>query len=281
MPASVASYQTLSWDLDDAYIALNDLANMFQPGMLDVFQQQLVGPNGGEPLNFQKDIFGPLGDRITIISDFKKPIKEDSQRMLLAVALEDTKAFQATLNKLIDLAGGPPKKREFQGTTIYDFEIPEMPNGNGPRQPVKVKGTAQPGDRQGHALRRQRAGPAGAGPPRRGAPPWPTAPSSRRCPRDPGKVSTLTFVQPEEQARLTYDMIKSGQFEKALAGPGRRRRPPTSRSSPRCSTRTSCPTSPSSPSTSPREAATACRTRTASSRPTSRSSARSLILISS
>ena len=170
MPATVASYQTYSWDLDDAYIALNDLVNMFQPGMLNVLEQQLVGPNGGEPLSFQKDIFDPLGDRITMISDFKKPIKEDSQRMLLAVALEDPKAFQNTLNKLIALTGGQPKKREFQGTTIYDFEIPDLPNATPTAATARqrqAQGPDQRGDRQGHALRLERADPARAGPPRR------------------------------------------------------------------------------------------------------------------
>ena len=174
MPASVASYQSISWDLDHAFIALNELANMFQPGILDVLQQQLVGPNGGEPLKFKQDIFDPLGDRITIISDFKKPIKEDSERMLLAVALEDTKAFQNTLNKLIALTGGQPKKREFQGTTIYDFEVPAdaQPgaNGGGPggrRGAVQAPGPDQRGHRQGHALRLDRADPARAGAPRR------------------------------------------------------------------------------------------------------------------
>ena len=127
VPATVASYQTLSWDLDNAFNAINDLVNMFQPGMLNVLEQQLAGPDGGQPLSFQKDLFGPLGDRITVISDFKKPIKEDSQRMLVGVALEDAKAFQNTLSRLIELAGRPPKKREFQGTTIYDFDVPEHP----------------------------------------------------------------------------------------------------------------------------------------------------------
>ncbi len=84
---------------------------MFQPGVLNVLEQQLVGPNGGEPLSFQKDIFGPLGDRITLISDFKKPIKEDSQRLLLGVALEDAKAFQNTLNKLIALTSRAQEAR--------------------------------------------------------------------------------------------------------------------------------------------------------------------------
>ncbi len=98
--------------------------------MLNLVEQQLVGPNGGQPLSFKNDFFGPLGDRITLISDFKKPIKEDSQRYLLGIALEDAKAFQATLNRIFEITQGAPKKREFQGTTIYDVDMPNMPNPN-------------------------------------------------------------------------------------------------------------------------------------------------------
>ena len=127
VPATVASYQTVSFDLDNAFTALNEIANKFQPGMVNLVEQQLVGPNGGQPLSFQNDVFGPLGDRITVISDFKKPIKEDSQRMLVAISLEDTKAFQNTLSRLLELTGAAPQKREFQGTTIYDFDV-NIPN---------------------------------------------------------------------------------------------------------------------------------------------------------
>ena len=44
MPATVASYQTMSFDLDNAYTAINELVNKFQPGMLNLIEQQLVGP---------------------------------------------------------------------------------------------------------------------------------------------------------------------------------------------------------------------------------------------
>jgi hypothetical protein len=108
VPATVSSYQSLSWDLDNAYNAINDLVNKFQPGMLNVLEQQLAGPEGGQPLSFQKDLFGPLGDRITIISDFKKPIREESQRVLMGIALEDPKAFQNTLSRVLELAGSSP-----------------------------------------------------------------------------------------------------------------------------------------------------------------------------
>jgi hypothetical protein len=226
VPASVASYQSISWDLDQAYVALNDLANLFQPGVLQVLEQQMVGPNGGEPLKFKQDIFDPLGDRVTIVSDFKKPVTEDSERMLLAIALEDSKALQNTLNKLIALTGGQPKKREFQGTTIYDFDVPEMPNPNAnvggaqaggdgnlkPRGPVSVAIAKETlfVSSEPTLLEQVLRG---------GGPALADSPSYQAVAREmPPKVSSLTYVRPDEQARITYDMIKSGQFEKALQG---------------------------------------------------------------
>ena len=226
VPASVASYQSISWDLDQAFVALNEMANLFQPGVLQVLEQQLVGPNGGEPLKFKQDIFDPLGDRISIVSDFKKPVTEDSERMLVAVALENTKTAQNTLGKLIALTGGQPAKREFQGTTIYDFVVPEMPNPNAaaggpqaggdgnpkPRGPVSVaiaKDTLFISSEQ--SLLEQVL---------RGGGPALADSTSYQAVADkmPGKVSSMTYVRPDEQARITYDMIKSGQFEKALQG---------------------------------------------------------------
>ena len=216
VPASVAGYQTYSWDLDTAYTAINDLVNMFQPGMLNVLEQQLVGPNGGEPLSFQKDIFGPLGDRISVVTDFKKPVNEDSQRMLVGVALEDTKAFQNTLNKLIALANGAPKKREFQGTTIYDFELPDLPNANGGENAKRFKGPISVAVAKNtffiateptlleQALR-------GGGASLADSPAFQAVAKTL-----PGPVSSLSYIRPDESARISYDMIKSGQFEKAL-----------------------------------------------------------------
>lgn len=220
VPATVASYQSFSWNLDSAYLALNDLANQFQPGVLNVLEQQLGGPNGGEPLSFKKDIFDPLGNRITVLGDFKKPITEDSQRMLVGVALEKASDFQNTLNKLIALAGGAPKKREFQGTTIYDFEIPDLPNANpnvnagrlkGPISVAIAKDTlflASEPTLLELILRMKKGDPTLAD----------SAGFQAVAKEIPAQTSTLTYVKPEESARLSYEMIKSGQFQKALSG---------------------------------------------------------------
>jgi hypothetical protein len=216
VPATVATYQTMSWDLDGAYEALNDLVNQFQPGMLNLLEQQLVGPNGGAPLSLKKDIFGPLGDRLTMVSDFKKPIKEDSQRILVGVALEDAKAFQNTLTRIIEIAQGSPTKREFQGTTIYDFKIPDMPNPNGgPNQnPFKngisvaiAKDTLFAASEPALLESVLRGGSATLG----------DSPDFQAVAKAiPAKTSTLVYARSEEQARVSYDMLKSGQFEQAL-----------------------------------------------------------------
>jgi hypothetical protein len=216
VPATVSSYQSLSWDLDNAYNGINDLVNKFQPGMLNVLEQQLAGPEGGQPLSFQKDIFGPIGDRITIISDFKKPIKEDSQRALMGIALEDPKAFQNTLNRVMELAGASPKKREFQGTTIYDFDLPNLPAANAGNVQANFKGPISVAIARDTlfvtsdtTLLEQILRPGGT--------PLAESPVFNTVAKEiPPKVSGMTFVRPDEQARLSYDMIKSGQFEKAI-----------------------------------------------------------------
>jgi hypothetical protein len=214
VPATVATYQSLSWDLDAAWSAINELANTFQPGILQVVQQQLVGPDG-QMLDFQKDVFGPLGDRITAISDFKKPTGgEDTQRSLFAIALEDTKAFQATLGKIIAITNAQPKKREFQGTTIYDFDLPEIPNAGannpfkGPLSVAIAKDNAYIATDPSLLEQVLRGGPGLA-----------DSPEFQAVAKSiPEQTTTLAYTKPEEAARQSYEMIKSGQLEKAFGG---------------------------------------------------------------
>jgi hypothetical protein len=219
VPATIAGYSSFSWDLDGAYNGLNDLVNQVQPGMLQVLQQQLVDANG-EPLDFQKDLFGPLGNRITVITDFKKPINEDSQRVLLAISLTDSKKFQATLNKIIQIAQGSPTKRDFLGTTIYDFKIPEMPNAAGGADIGFNNGTVTLAIAKDELF--IASDPAFLEAILRGG----ASPLSDNQDFQavikliPTKCSALSFGRADESARSIYDSIKSGDFEKqAKAAP--------------------------------------------------------------
>jgi hypothetical protein len=189
--------------------------NKFQPGMVNLVEQQLVGPNGGQPLSFQNDIFGPLGDRVTVISDFKKPIKEDSQRMLVAVALEDSKAFQSTLVRLFDITGSTPEKREFQGTTIYDFAVnlPNMPQGNAAqalRGPISIAIAKETLFLTTDTTLLEQVL-------RPGNPALADSTAFQTVAKEfPEKMSGMSFMRPDESAKLSYEMVKNGTFAKAF-----------------------------------------------------------------
>jgi hypothetical protein len=212
VPATVASYQTINWDADNAYTAIDDFANLLVPGLLQNLEQNIGGPGGN--LSFRRDLFAPMANRITVISDFKKPITESSQRTLLALALDDAKAFQTTFNKILALAEANPRKREFQGTTIYDFDLPELPNapaGAAPQGPVSVA-IAQESlfVATDPTLLEQVLRPGG--------PSLAENPMFRSVAKEyPAEASSISFQKPEEQARIVYDMLKSGQLEQAMA----------------------------------------------------------------
>lgn len=214
VPGNVSTYYTLSWDLDGAFNALNDLVNQFQPGMLQVLQQQLlVGPNGGEPIDLQKDIFGPLGNRLTVVTDFKKPINEDSQRFLFGIAITDVKKFQASLNKIVEIAGGAPAKRDFQGTTIYDFKLPEMPAGAGENGPLKNGTVSLAIAKDTLFLASEPALLESVL--RGGASSLADFPEFLSVSKQfPAKSSSVNFARSDEGARASYESIKSGEFEK-------------------------------------------------------------------
>ncbi len=219
VPAGVSTYQTISWDLDAAYTAINDLANTFQPGALNMVEQQLAGPNGGEPFSFQKDLFGPLGDRII----FRHRLQEADQRGQPADA--------------------PGRRARGRQEVPGDAQQADRPGQGGrPRSSARV-----PGD---HDLRLQgprhpqRSRPPGHNPLKGGKISLAIAkdtlflasepgllelvlrgggssltdnPEFQKVTKDvPSQTSSFGFAKSEEQARASYDMIKSGSFEKAL-----------------------------------------------------------------
>jgi hypothetical protein len=217
VPATVATYESFSWDLDAAWEAAEMLLGQIPGADLGAAEKAVGGPEGN--FSFQKDLFGPLGDRVTMITDLKKPVTEKSRRTLFAIALEDPKAFQNTLGKLLDKLPQKPTKRDFQGTTIYDFEgigmnIPGAPAGDEPKKlSVAVKHSYLFfGDEPTLLEQILRGG---------GAPLADSKEYQTVVRLMPEKVSFMTFSRPEEQARFLYDMLKGGQLEKALANANR------------------------------------------------------------
>ena len=210
VPASVLSYNALSLDFDAAWKAITDLADQNGAGGFIEQAQRAVGPNGD--FDFKKDVFAPLGNRISILSDLKKPITDKSQRSIFAIALDDEKTILSTFNKILDLTKASPKKRDFQGTTIYDFEIPNVPAGvqmnlQGPISVAIAKGNLFVATEPTFLEQVLRSG----------APALADNPDFQAVAKKlPEKNSMLSFDRTEEQFRALYDMLKGDGFQKAL-----------------------------------------------------------------
>ena len=109
----------------------------------------------------------------------------------------------------------PPKKREFQGITIYDVDMPNVPNPNAPGvQPFKGQISFAVAKESffvttDTALLEQVLRPGSGGLEENAA-------FQSVVKEMPERVSGMSFVRSEESARLMYDLIKSGQYEKAV-----------------------------------------------------------------
>ena len=211
VPATVLSYQAFSMDFDSAWKAVGDLAEQFPGGAAGIEQiQRVIGPNGD--FDFKKDVFGPLGNRVSMVADLKKPITDKSQRSLFAVALDDEKAIRGTFNKILDLTKATPKKRDFQGTTIYDFEVPTLPAGaqvniQGPISVAITKGNLFVATEPTFLEQVLRSG----------APPLAENADFLAVARKlPEKSSLLSFRSHRGPVPALYDMVKNGGLQKAL-----------------------------------------------------------------
>jgi hypothetical protein len=170
----------------------------------------MIDPKGG--FDLKKDLFGPLGNRVTVLSDLKKPITEKSQRSLFAVELDDEKAFLATFNKILTATNATPKKRDFQGTTIYDFDVPNLPPGaqvniDGPICVAITKGNIFIATEPTYLEQILRSGSQSLA----------DSPEFQAVAKKlPEKNSILSFDKTEEQARMIYEMVKGDGLQKAL-----------------------------------------------------------------
>lgn len=208
VPASVASYASYSLDWEAMYAAAGELADQFAPGVLEQMEKTLADQEGG--LNIKTDVLGPLAKRVTAIQDYKKPVTETSQRMVIAIALDDAKAMQSTMNKMLDLANASPKKRTFQGETIYDFDLPPEAAQGGLTGPISV---AIAKDQLLISIE-----PTLLEQVLRGGGPTLAESAEYEAVRThmPERVSIMSFARPEEAVQVLYGMMGGEQFKMAL-----------------------------------------------------------------
>ena len=212
VPGDVASYMSVNWDLKEGFDALNQLVNTFQPGALEMLLEKALGPEG-QKVDLQKDVVNRLGKRVTMVTDYSRPITANSQRMLIAIELSDEKGFAQTLSKLAGLLPAGLDKREFQGHLIYEAKAPQAGAGGDDEKAVTM-GLTVAKNRLMFATNvgllekvlREDSGKKLSD----------SLDYQAVAEHFPGQAVTMSFSRNEEQMRYFYDLLKSGALAQQL-----------------------------------------------------------------
>ena len=135
--ANASAWFSVNWDVPTAYDAINNIAAMIPnapPGGLDGILDGLAEQGPG--VHLKKDVLDSLSGRIQVVVEpGKKKDDEPAQdKILMALTLKDAKKFQGTLTKITKMPGFPGQTREFKGSTIIEFEVPDLGGGLGPKK---------------------------------------------------------------------------------------------------------------------------------------------------
>ncbi len=144
--ANASAWFSLNWDIAGAYTAIETMVDMFRgPGQTAAFLDQLAQQEGGPKVHLKKDIIDVVSGRIQVVVEpGKKKEDENAQdRIVVALGLKDAKKFQATLTKIATVPGFPGQTREFKGSTIIEFELPDFSGSLEPKMAGLAIGNEQ------------------------------------------------------------------------------------------------------------------------------------------
>lgn len=130
VPPGIASYLNCNWNMQDAFEYSKTLVN------------ELAGAKAGEDLfedilgSIRDDVAGPrvdlrtalvdyLGQRGTLITDYRTPITPQSERLLVAVELRDAAKVAETIQKIME-ADPDAEPRMVEGHVVWEI-INEKP----------------------------------------------------------------------------------------------------------------------------------------------------------
>ena len=125
VPADVASYTTLHWDVQETYTALSTLYDSFneEGALAAALQMRILGPTG---IDLEKDIIPSLEGRITIVSSIERPVTIRSQSMLVGLKLKDTAVIEKALEKLQKQSEGRLVVERFGRKKYYRVITPQF-----------------------------------------------------------------------------------------------------------------------------------------------------------
>lgn len=93
VPANVATYATLNWDLQSALVGVERLYNQFRGE--DAMNREVFLPAKEQTgIDFREDFVAQMEGRITFLQGYVRPITADSQSNVIAIRMKNVKRFE-------------------------------------------------------------------------------------------------------------------------------------------------------------------------------------------
>jgi hypothetical protein len=122
---TVEQYSSVNWDVQGAYQSVADTYTALtgKTGALDDMMDQAARNPNGPGINPKKDVIDQLTGMIHFVADTATADDAEKQRMLFALGIKNDVQFLSVIEKI---AAKIPvlKKRDFEGTAIYEIETP-------------------------------------------------------------------------------------------------------------------------------------------------------------
>ncbi len=127
----LGSYFSFNWKMIDAFEYAKTLVNDLLGGgeKDDLMEEIIVGlaeDKDGPQVDLRKDLVAHFGERVSLISDCRRPITPDSERLMVAIELTNPEAVSVTIDKAFN-ADPDAEKREFEGHVIWEIIKDDTP----------------------------------------------------------------------------------------------------------------------------------------------------------
>ena len=122
LPRKLASYRTFNFDIENAFNYFGSLFDAIA-GYEDAFANVLQGLEKdpyGPQVDVRRDLVAHLGERVTMVTDYKVPITTKCERFLFAIELKNEAAIALTIEKF--MKSDPNAVRtEFEGKVVWEI----------------------------------------------------------------------------------------------------------------------------------------------------------------
>ncbi len=121
----LGTYLTFKWNMINAFEYSKTLVNEVLGGgeKDDLMEEIIIGlaeDKDGPQVDLRKDLIAHFGDRASLVSDCRRPVTPDSERLMVAIELTNPEAVRAALDKAFSV-DPDAEKREFEGHIIWEI----------------------------------------------------------------------------------------------------------------------------------------------------------------